>query len=111
MSKELIVYGASDDYVLLEGALSTQIDAVYADVFCKITDSNGEYIRIYASYGSEGVEWKLRVENPFNWDIEIGERPDYDSDPAFYIQTPVGELDVEEFEELWENPSFDLVAT
>lgn len=110
MTKELLFYGASDDYALFEGAVSTQVDANYGDIICKVTDANGEYILLYATFGVEGVDWKLRVQNPYNWDIEIGERPDYDLDPAFIIQTPTGDVGIEQLDEMWDDPKYDLIA-
>lgn len=110
MTKELIFYGASDDYVLFEGAASIQVDTNYGGAVCKVTDANGEYVLLYATYGDEGVEWKLRAQNPYNWDIEIGERPGYEPDPAFIIQTPTGDISIEQLDEVWDDPKYDLIA-
>jgi hypothetical protein len=108
---ELIVYGASDDLVEFDGVFYEEYNTSGAEWFGQVTDANGEYLRLHVSYGQDGVEWKLRAENPFGWDIEVTERPDRDSDPALSIITPTGDVDVEEFEEIWENPSFTVVAT
>jgi hypothetical protein len=110
MDKELIVYGASDDLVDFEGAFNMEYDLSYGHWFGKITDTNDEYVLLHLSYGSDGVEWKIRAENPFKWDIIIGNRPDRDSDPALFIYTPTGNIDIEELDEIWENPNFNVVA-
>lgn len=109
MDKELIVYGASDDLVEFDGAYYEEYDA-YGAWFGQVNDANGEHIRLYISYGEENVEWKLRAENPFGWDIRIGERPDREGDPAFFIYTPTGDITVEVLDELWDNPKFDVTA-
>lgn len=111
MDKELIVYGASDDRVEFEGITRQEFDVTeYEGWFGKVTDSNGEHVLLHITYGSEGVEWKLRLENMFDWVVTVGERPDYEGDPALFITTPTGKVIVEELDELWVEPTFTVIA-
>ena len=105
----LIVYGASDDLVEFEGVLTDEFEC-YNGWFGKVVDSSGEFVLLHVTYGDDGVEWKLRLENPFGWEVAVGERPDRDDDPAFFITTPSGKVVVEELDGLWENPRFHVVA-
>lgn len=109
MTNELIVYGASDDLVEFDGIFVEEFDA-YSGWYGTVTDENGEYVRLHITYGEDGVEWKLRAENPFLWDITVGERPDREGDPALFITTPTGAVSVTEEEKFWDNPHYDVVA-
>lgn len=109
-TKTLIVHGTSDDLVDFFGVAHAEFGTSYANWYGVVTDANGEYIRLHISYGEEGVEWKLRLENPFNWDVEVGEREGYEPDPALFIETPTGEVEIDELDELWENPQFTTIA-
>jgi hypothetical protein len=105
-----VVNGVSDDLVGFSGLISAEYDTDYADWWGEVQADNGEYVRLYVSYGSDGVEWKLRLENPYNWDVEVGERDGYEPDPALFITAPTSNVQVVEFDGLWDEPEFDVVA-
>lgn len=91
---ELTIYGASDDLVELEGAISEEFDA-YGPWSGTLTSPDGEQLTIRAEYGRAGApaEWTLSIENTDTyptWPIRFGERPDREGDPAIIIDIPAG---------------------
>lgn len=101
----------SADYPDSEDVMTLEYDCMGEDGFVgKVTAENGEFILLHATYGEGGVEWKLRVQNPSGWLVEPDTRPYYEGDPAFRITAP-GRVTIEQYEDLWENPTFDLIIS
>lgn len=92
---ELIIYGASDDLVEFEGAISEEFNT-YDRWEGRLHSPNGEALTIRAEFGAKGLykaEWTLTVENTGTWPawpIRFGERPDREGDPALIIDVPDG---------------------
>lgn len=103
--------GFSADYPDNAGVMTLEYDCVGGNGFVgRVTAENGEFILLNATYGDGGVEWRLRVQNPSGWIIERDERPDYEGDPAFRVTAP-GRVTIEQHEDLWDDPNFDLIVS
>jgi hypothetical protein len=88
----IIIYGASDDLVEVEGPISAEFDC-YGKWAGKLTSPDGETLLVSVEYGRK--EWEIAVyassEDGFpSWPIQFTERPDRDSDPAVKIFAPAG---------------------
>lgn len=92
---ELIIYGASDDLLEVEGVLREEFECYDG---CKIYVSDpvtGERLLVQAEFSKPGSasDWTLSVENdgPWpDWPIRFGQRPDMEDDPAIFLEVPVG---------------------
>ncbi len=90
----LTIYGASDDLVEFEGAISEEFDVrgAWAGL---LEAPNGDSLIIRAEFCKPGAldEWTLAVESTdtrTEWPIRFGERPDREGDPAIHIMIPTG---------------------
>lgn len=98
------------DYPNDEEVMTLEYDCMGEDGFVgKVTAENGEFILLHATYGEDGVEWKLRVQNPSGWLIERDERPDYEGDPALKVTAP-GRVTIEQYDILWDDPAYDFTV-
>lgn len=89
---EVIIYGASDDLVEFEGAISEEFQA-YGLWRGRLEAPNLDALVVHAQYGADpDTEWGLGVEsgNYPSWPIRFTERPDYAGDPAIVIEVPEG---------------------
>lgn len=91
---EVTFYGASDDLVEFEGAISEEFDA-YEGWKGELVAPDGDSLILNAQYCKPGSpsEWTLWVENSATypaWPIRFGERPDCEGDPAIIINVPEG---------------------
>ncbi|MDE8648180.1 hypothetical protein PXH69_24745 [Rhodococcus qingshengii] len=96
----LTMYGASDDLVEFEGAISEEFQA-YDAWAGLLTAPNGETLIVRAEFGKDGSDsaWTLAVENTSTlaqWPVQFAVRPDHinndddDRDPAIRITVPTG---------------------
>lgn len=88
----LIIYGASDDLVEVEGDITDEFD-VYERTEFVVESPDGSALSVFADFGSR--EWEISV-SAFSggtypaWPIQFMERPGYEGDPAVVIDAPVG---------------------
>ncbi|PBC38570.1 hypothetical protein CJ179_38920 [Rhodococcus sp. ACS1] len=90
---ELIIYGASDDLVELEGYIEDEFYVDEANEFHGSLVGPGGSLGIFAKFGWRG--WELSVtalENDGHapWPFHFGDRPDRPEDPAIFIDVPEG---------------------
>lgn len=88
---EIIIYGASDDLVEIEGAISEEFD-IYEASTVVLESPEGEAMHVDIQYRRE---WEISIGTMTgyltpSWPIRFGERPYSDSDPAVYIDAPAG---------------------
>jgi len=94
---ELIIYGASDDLVEVEGAFVEEFEA-YPKWSGWVIAPDGDRLKVKAEFGARGKhksDWTLTVENTGtypDWPIRFGERPDREGDPAIFIDVPEGTI-------------------
>ncbi|MCC3299422.1 hypothetical protein [Arthrobacter caoxuetaonis] len=95
MSKEnsILIYGASDDLVEVEGAISDEFDCWDKTWKGRLKAPDGAFLVVSALYGSEG--WDLNVSAPEgsgfpDWPVSFCPRPDRRDDPAVRIAVPEG---------------------
>lgn len=91
----LTIYGASDDLIEFEGAISEEFNAYGPWHGVLVDPKHGDSLIIRAEFGkaSSDSEWTLSVENtdrPCEWPIRFGKRPDREEDPAIHITVPAG---------------------
>lgn len=90
----LTFYGASDDLVEFEGAISEEFDLPVTGKWSGlIVAPNGDQLTLTAEYGRK--EWELGVlasgaDGYPSWPIRFTERPDCEGDPAIEIDAPLG---------------------
>ena len=95
-SNQIIVYGASDDCIEIEGAISEEYE-VYGNptVGTVILESPaGETLEVTLVFENG---WEITLpsigedfSNHAPWPLRIGERPDRAEDPALFIDAPAG---------------------
>ncbi|WP_190264853.1 hypothetical protein [Glutamicibacter nicotianae] len=88
---EIIIYGASDDLVEIEGAIREEFD-IYEPSTVVLESPGGEFMRVDIQYRRE---WEINVGSMTDvltpsWPIRFGERPDNEDDPAIIIDAPEG---------------------
>lgn len=95
---ELIIYGASDDCIEVEGAFEEEYQA-YKLWEGLIISPDGQSLRIQAQYGLPGAntaDWTLSISNTDDWpdwSIRFGEGPRGEHrDPALYLDVPEGTI-------------------
>lgn len=93
---EVTFYGASDDLVEFEGAISEEFNT-YSRWQGRLVSPSGESLILSAEFSKPGSDsdWTLTVENSADspsWPIRFGERPDRDDDPAIIIDVPEGTI-------------------
>lgn len=97
---ELVIYGASDDLVEIEGVFREEFNA-YGHWQGMVMAPSGDALVVTAEFGASGLyraDWTLGVENTGtwpSWPIRFGERPDREGDPAIIIDVPAGTIVVE----------------
>lgn len=96
---DVLIYGASDDLVEVEGAIDGADEFnVYDEWVGTLTSPSGKALRVRAEFcpsGVDDVEWRISVEHTGTtpkWPIHFTTRPDRDSDPAVIITVPVGTI-------------------
>jgi hypothetical protein len=93
---EVLIYGASDDLVEVEGAIEGADEFnVHGKWKRRLVSPEGESLIIRAEFSPVGsdAEWLLSVENTStypDWPIRFTERPDREGDPALLIEVPQG---------------------
>lgn len=91
---DLIIYGASDDLVEVEGAFREEYDA-YSGWRGRVTSPDGDSLIVTAVFGEGEADWTLGILNSSSWPdwpIKFGERPDREGDPALIIDVPEGTI-------------------
>lgn len=90
---EIIIYGASDDLIEIEGAISEEFD-IYERTTLILAAPSGDELAVILEFGPH--EWEINVratsgngKSP-SWPIRFGERPGCEGDPAVFIGAPVG---------------------
>lgn len=93
---QIIVYGASDDCIEIEGAVSEEY-SIYGDptVGTVVLESpDGETLEVTLEYRND---WQItlppvgeHLTNLVPWPVKFGDRPDRPEDPALFIDAPAG---------------------
>lgn len=88
----IIIYGASDDLVEVEGPISEEFDC-YSYWTGVLEAPDGDKLEVYLNFGSLG--WQIMVsassERGYpSWPLQFTERPDREGDPALKIFAPEG---------------------
>lgn len=92
----VVIYGASDDLVEVEGSIEGADEySAYGEWVGKLEAPNGTALIVRAEFSPAGseVEWLLSVENTRShpgWAIKFGDRPGREDDPALIIEVPEG---------------------
>lgn len=104
MAKVLITV-LSDDLLEISGDIDAEFALTDGKVKVKFKDDSGKSLVIKATYGeTQYSEWSLSIGNDAEvgslgypgWAIRFGERPDYEGDPAIFIDTGSKKLSVTE---------------
>jgi hypothetical protein len=93
---QIIIYGASDDCIEIEGAVSEEYN-IYGDrtIGTVVLESPaGETLEVTLEFHSDwtitlppiGEDFSSRVP----WPVKLGDRPDRPEDPALFIDAPAG---------------------
>lgn len=90
---QLTIYGASDDLMEFDGAISEEFYVYQDPTEALLTAPNGERLTVTAQFGRKG--WELAVsaseERGYpSWSIHFTERPEREGDPAIVIDVPEG---------------------
>lgn len=93
---ELTIYGASDDVVVFDGAITAERDAC-SSWSGDLVAPNGDSLTIRAEFSKPGsaADWTLEVQNTGtwpSWPIRFANRPDREGDPALIIDVPDGTI-------------------
>lgn len=93
---QIIVYGASDDCIEIEGAISEEYE-IYGErtVGTVIFESPaGETLEVTLEFKDD---WEITLprigedlSNLVPWPVKFGDRPDRTEDPALFIDAPIG---------------------
>lgn len=93
----IIIYGASDDLVEVEGAVREEYQLGDEGTRLRLTAPDGDSLDVWAQFSARGrhvtLDWTLAVEATTtypSWLIHFHERPGYEGDPAVTIHAPVG---------------------
>jgi len=87
------IYGASDDLIEVEGAVTDEFDC-YGKTTLLVAGPEYGALEVSAEYGPRG--WSLWVSahgdmGDFpDWPVRFTDRPDYEGDPAVIIDAPAG---------------------
>ena len=93
----LVIYGASDDLIEVEGEFREEFNA-YGRWVGRVIAPDGDALTVTAEFGAGGsyrADWTLGIENTGswpNWPIHFADRPDNDGDPALVIIVPEGTI-------------------
>jgi len=103
---DITIYGASDDLVEVEGAVSDEFSLGPDGTRLRLTAPDGQSLDVAADFDNAvlggDLDWTIVVSavNSYpSWPIHFHERPNYEGDPAVTIQAPEGTT-VEEVEEV-----------
>jgi hypothetical protein len=93
----IIIYGASDDLVEVEGECREEFYLDRSDRWIgRVLAPNGDALTVFAAFGVRGsykADWTVGVENTGTWPgwtIRFADRPDREGDPALIIDVPAG---------------------
>lgn len=95
----VLIYGASDDLVEVEGAIKGADEFnVYglwqADLVHVNEEGDEESLRVSVEFGrGSGMAWQIdvsAVDSYPSWAVTFGERPDREGDPSVSIEVPEG---------------------
>ncbi|MEV5391901.1 hypothetical protein [Nocardia farcinica] len=88
----LLIYGASDDLVEVEGIVTEEYDATSGDaVTLLIAAPTGPQLHVRAEHTSRGWELSAIHRDPdWRWTVQPGTRPDHAEDPALLLDVPPG---------------------
>lgn len=89
----ILIYGASDDLVEVEGAISDEFDCWDKTWKGRLKAPEGSFLVVSARFGRDG--WDLNVAAPEgsgfpDWPVSFCPRPDSPEDPAVRIEAPAG---------------------
>ena len=97
VSEPITIYGASDDLVEVEGAISEEYYLGPHGTRLRLTAPDGESLDIALDFGNLTIagrlDWTISVAAVDcypTWPIRFHERPGYEGDPAVTIDAPVG---------------------
>lgn len=105
----ILIYGASDDLVEVEGAISDEYDCWDKTWQGRLKAPDGTFLVVTARFGHDG--WDLNVSAPEgsgfpSWAVTFCPRPDRPEDPAVRIAAPAGTI-IEVFGECAPEPGED----
>lgn len=103
MSNTITIYGASDDLVEVEGAISDEFQA-YGPWAGTLRSPDGDELTVEAEFGRPGApaDWTIGIRSTATypaWPIHFAERPDREGDPALVIEVPDGTVLVSDSED------------
>lgn len=90
---DLIIYGASDDIIEIEGVVREEYPLPEGNEGrIRIVAPDGGTLDVVLTFGMDhGLDWKIRVETVTawpSWPIRFHPRPSYEVDPAVTITVP-----------------------
>ncbi|WP_156251000.1 hypothetical protein [Pseudactinotalea terrae] len=93
----IVIYGASDDLVEVEGAVRKEFQLAADGTRVRLTAPDGQSLDVLVDYGGGPVgsrlDWTIgvyAVDAYPDWPVRFGERPHYEGDPSVTIDAPVG---------------------
>lgn len=92
---ELLIYGASDDLLEIEGPVTEEFP-VSGQTVLEISEPTGARLHVAAEYAPAtlpGTEWALsivHVDPGWRWPVSLTSRPDQSEDPAIRVLVPEG---------------------
>lgn len=97
MTEPITIYGASDDLIEVEGAISEEYELGRYGTRLRLTAPDGQSLDVAADFGNQilggDLDWTITVGavNTYpSWPIHFHERPNYEGDPAVTIDAPAG---------------------
>lgn len=93
-ANQIIIYGASDDCIEIEGAISEEYNLDENRGTVVLESPAGETLEVTLEFKTDWIITLPPVgedlSNLVPWPVEFGDRPDRPEDPALFIDAPAG---------------------
>lgn len=96
VTSPIIIYGASDDLVEVEGAIIEEFQLAAGGTRLRLSAPDRQSLDVLVDFGGPvgaRLDWTIgvyAVDAYPDWPIRFGERPHYEGDPSVTIEAPVG---------------------